>query len=246
MNVTALRSNTSLTFRGWQKTSLAEYPGKISTVLFSPGCNFRCSFCYNEELVSKSQNLPLFSTENVIEFLQRRKSLYQSVVISGGEPTLQSSLPCFIERLKHMNFLVGLETNGTNPDMLAQLLERKIVDYIAMDIKTALDFKEYQTITGILSRPLFDGVIESVHLLLNACVEIEFRTTVIPAYHTKEILSEIARSIHGAPTYVLQRFVPGKSILGVIPGESLFTIKALRAIQKELQHHFHYCVLRNC
>lgn len=244
-----LHPKSPLTIGGWQKTSLLEYPGKVATVLFTSGCNFRCSFCHNPDLVHTNRNHILLHEEQFMDFLKRRNTLYQAVVISGGEPTLHGSLPAFLERIKQMDLLVGLETNGTNTDMLAELLDRRAVDYVAMDVKTVLDIEKYAAVTGTKDRSsfheLFYNVRKSVDLLLNSSIETEFRTTVIPAYHTEETISEIARSLHGAHKYVLQRIVRGVPILGTIPGESFITVDQLRDIKAKIQHHFHCCTLRD-
>ncbi len=144
-----------------QGQSLIEYPGKISAVIFTLGCNFRCVFCYVPDLVlpERIRNAKPISENSIFSFLESRKKLLEAVAITGGEPTLQEDLPDFIRKIKKMGYLVELETNGTNFQMLEYLIESKLVDYVAMDIKHDLIFDRYKKITGdILTKELFENI----------------------------------------------------------------------------------------
>jgi pyruvate formate lyase activating enzyme len=195
---------------GLQKQSLIEYPGKISAVIFLGGCNFRCHFCHVPTLVLpeliETQNE--ISQEEILSFLEKRKSFLEAVSITGGEPTLNKGLPDFIKKIKSLGFLVQLETNGTNPEMLRKLIEEKLIDYAAMDIKHRLDsFEKYNEITGFkLTKELFENIKESIKILLSNKIDYQFRTTLIKEFHQKEDILEICKEIQGAKIYYLQNY----------------------------------------
>jgi len=136
-----------LTIKGLQKTTLVDYPNKVACTIFLPRCNFRCGFCYNKDLVIDYDRLPSIQEEEIINFLKEKKKWLDGVVFTGGEPTLHRELPNFIKKIKEMGFLVKIDTNGTNPKMLKELIDNNIVDYIAMDIKAPLE--KYDKITGV-------------------------------------------------------------------------------------------------
>jgi pyruvate formate lyase activating enzyme len=191
------------------KQSLVDYPGEIATVLFTRGCNLRCPFCHNPDLLIKPKiMIKPIDIEQVLEFLVQRRGFIDGVVISGGEPTLNDDLPLDIRRIKSLGFLVKLDTNGTNPVMLQSLLSQGFLDYVAMDIKAPLEFKKYRSACGKLSSEEFFNIRSSIHLLRNAGVKIEFRTTVVPNLHTPEDIEEIARYLEGCDQFTLQQFNP--------------------------------------
>ena len=136
-------------FKGWQKTSLIEYPDKISTVVFTGGCNFRCPYCYNSGLVLSPEKKKNISEYEVLEYLKDNK-YYQAVIVSGGEPCLQTGLLNFLKKAKKLELLTGLETNGSFPEIIRKLLDLKLLDYIAMDIKAPLDIYKYGNAIGII------------------------------------------------------------------------------------------------
>jgi len=203
---------------GLQKQSLIEYPGKISAVIFLGGCNLRCSFCYVlhlvlPELIEKQKEIP---QSKVFSFLRERKNFLDAVAVSGGEPTLNKDLPDFIEKIKKLGYLVELETNGTNPKMLKFLIDKKLVDYVAMDIKHRLsDFKKYKEITGgVLTREMFENIKKSVKILLSGKVNYEFRTTIMKEFHKKEDILEICKEISKAKIYYLQNYQKNSTVSG--------------------------------
>ncbi len=191
------------------KQSLVDYPGEIAAVLFTRSCNLRCPFCHNPDLLIKPKILvkPI-DIEEVLGFLVQRRGFLDGVVISGGEPTLYDDLAQDIRRIKSLGFLVKLDTNGTNPALLQNLIDQNCLDYVAMDIKAPLDFRKYRAACGKLSRANFFSIRSSVHLLRNAGIKVEFRTTVVPALHTPEDIAEISEYIAGAEQYTLQQFNP--------------------------------------
>ena len=205
---------------GIQKFSLMDYPGQIAAVIFTPGCNFRCQFCYNPMLVwpdwrdklSNTNSSPKdegrkdhpapIAEDDLFVFLARRQGKLDAVVISGGEPTIHPSLPEFLARIKAYGYKIKLDTNGTNPAMLRELTGRKILDYIAMDVKAPL--KRYEAVAGTAVPP--GWIKESVALIRQSGLSHEFRTTLVPGLVGEEDLGGIGRTIKGADRWFLQRF----------------------------------------
>jgi pyruvate formate lyase activating enzyme len=232
-------------FRGWQKTSLIEYPGKISTVLFTGGCNFRCPFCYNGELVLHQEKLPAVTEEEVFSLLAKRKGLYQAVIVTGGEPTLDEGLPAFLKKVKALGLLSGLETNGTNPAMLRTLLKEKLLDFIAMDVKAPLTREKYAAATGTDGK-LVEKVLESVQVLKKSGIDYELRTTILPSLHTREDVILMAQQLKGAKKYVLQQFRPEKDMIDKkSAGKGSYPDIFLSELCKEISGNFAVCETRN-
>lgn len=236
-------------FRGWQKTSLIEYPGKVSTVLFTGGCNFRCPFCYNRELVLSPGKLPKITEDEVFSMLDNRKGLYQAVMVTGGEPTMDETLPEFLRKVKSHGLLAGLETNGTNPGMLKLMVKEKLLDYIAMDVKAPLSPENYAAATGVDDIGLFKNIVESVKIIMKSGIDYEFRTTVVPALHTKEDILQTGKALKGAKKYVLQQFNPGKDIIDKKKaGPGSYPDNFLREMCEKIKGNFATCETRglNC
>ncbi len=189
------------TVGGLQKTSLLDYPDKVSAIVFTQGCNFNCGYCHNPSLLDfKSKND--ISTDVIFDFLKKRQGKLDGVVITGGEPTLQKNLKLFIQEIKSMNFLVKLDTNGTNPVILEDLIENNLLDYIAMDIKTSPE-----RYSEVVCKPVNGENIEkSVNLIMNSSVDYEFRTTVLPSFISFIDFEKIGEFILGAKRYYLQKF----------------------------------------
>jgi len=185
---------------GYIKTSLIEWPGKISSVIFVPGCNFRCPFCHNADLVvrSKVSKFQSFKEKEVLADLEKRKKWVEAVVVTGGEPTLQEDLPKFLELIKKLKLFTMLHTNGTRPEVINKLIIKKLTDYIAMDLKG--DFENYEKYTNV--KCLSTGKVgtmynvrKSIELIAKSGVGYEFRTTVVPGLHDMENLIELAKQI---------------------------------------------------
>jgi pyruvate formate lyase activating enzyme len=188
---------------GYQKLTLIDYPGVIATTVFTVGCSFRCPFCHNPELVLSSQFVVHSNLEKeFFEFLQKRKGKLEGVCITGGEPTIQPDIVDFIKKIKALGFLVKLDTNGTRPDILKKLLDMKLLDFIAMDIKNQL--KNYDKTVGVKTDK--KRIKLSVELIMNNKVPYEFRTTAVPGIHKEEDFLEIAKWLKGAKTYYLQEY----------------------------------------
>ncbi len=198
----------------WQPVTLVDYPGRVAATLFTAGCNLRCPFCHNPELVlpERVSRLPRYGVDDVLSELGRRRSFLDGVVLTGGEPTLQEDLAAFIERVRELDLLVKLDTNGSRPEIVERLIERGLIDYVAVDVKApASRYAEFAGVSGIAER-----VERTIRLVGRSEIEQEFRTTVAPGLGADD-LAEIARWLDSARCYVLQQFrVPsetGKSLL---------------------------------
>jgi len=225
-------------FSGLQKTSLIDFPGRISAILFTRGCTFRCVYCHNPELVDPKQYYPEIPETEIIKFLDKRREILDGVVITGGEPTIFSDLPAFIKRIKAMGFAVKLDTNGTNFKMLKQLVEAKAVDYVAMDIKHHL--ARYAEITGVD----VPDVYRSLKYLLTEPVDYEFRTTLLPKYFSIADFHQIGKLIKGAKRYYLQQFRPERTLDPALAAAAIFTEGELNQFQKLLSHYVAHCAVR--
>ena len=190
------------------ETSLIDWEGKIVSTLYVPSCNFRCPYCYNCDLILYPENFPNIAQSEIDSFLLERKDFIDGICMSGGEPTLYPDLPTYFKKIRDKGFLIKLDTNGTNPKLLKKLLDLDLVDYIAMDIKSSLDFNNYSKAAGIKDKAVLEKVKDSIGLIINSKIDYEFRTTVVPLLHSEEIITEIARYITGAKKYVLQNFSP--------------------------------------
>lgn len=194
------------------KFSLIDYPWQTSCIVFTPGCNFRCGFCHNSEFVLpeklKEVNKNLIPEKAVFNFLEKRKGLLNWVSICGWEPTIHKDLPKFCKRVKEMWFLVKLDTNGQSPEMIKYLLNNKLVDYIAMDIKNEV-WKFSESAWVKLEEKSY---LESIKLILNSGIDYEFRTTVIKGVHNKKIIENIAKYIVWSKAYYLQNYRSWKTL----------------------------------
>lgn len=222
-------------FAGLIKQSLLDYPDRIAAVVFTYGCNLRCPFCHNGHLLIKPsrREKKFIPQEEVLSFLEERQDFLEALVISGGEPTMASDLPDFIKKVKDYGFLVKLDTNGTNPDMLKMLIEENLVDYIAMDIKAPLELDFYARAAGNMSPELFMKVRSSIKLLLDARVQVEFRTTVVPGLLAQDDIVRIAQYIRGAERYTLQQFNPENALTQACRSLSPYTREELESIREK-------------
>jgi pyruvate formate lyase activating enzyme len=195
---------------GFQKLTLLDYPDKIAALIFTQGCNFACGYCHNPEMIPPCLTRgfdPHLEAENILSFLARRVGLLDAVVISGGEATLQPDLDDFMKKIKDMGFLIKLDTNGSHPEILRELVKENLVDYFAMDIKYPLD-KYPEIMRGIDP----DLIQESARFIMNSGVDYEFRSTILPAHHKRKDLQDMGEIITGAKRWYLQNFRPGKTL----------------------------------
>ncbi len=201
-----------------QKFSLLDYPGKISAIVFTQGCNFRCQFCYNPMLVwptavsklkytphpaGQQKVHPHIEQDDLFVFLKSRTGKLDAVVITGGEPCLQKDLIDFVQKVKALGFLVKLDTNGSSPEVLAKLIKEKLIDYVAMDLKASK--AKYGEVTG--AEVNFNNIIKSVKLIMTSGLPYEFRTTVVPDLLDKDDIGEMGETIKGADKWYLQNFI---------------------------------------
>lgn len=196
---------------GFQKMTMLDYPGKVACTVFTGGCNFRCPFCHNALLVTEIDDENVFDEEEIISYLYKRKGIIDGVCITGGEPLLQKDITEFLQKVKATGLPVKLDTNGSYPQKLRELVEKGLVDYVAMDIKNSKE--KYSETIGLSDYDL-SKVEESVEFLLSGAVDYEFRTTVVREFHTQEDILNIANWISDAKRYFLQGFVDSGNLIG--------------------------------
>lgn len=187
---------------------MIEYPGKISAIAFTQGCNFRCPYCYNPELVDPDLYRECLSEEGVFSFLERRKGKLDAVTITGGEPTIHHDLIDFIKCVRKIGYLIKLDTNGSYPDVLEQLISGRLVDYIAMDMKGPLH--KYKTVTK--SKIDEDKIRQSIEMIMKSGVSYEFRTTIPKRLLHEDDLLEMGKLLRNASCYILQQFIPTRTL----------------------------------
>ena len=222
---------------GLQKTSLLDFPKKIAAIVFTQGCNFRCGYCHNAELLDFSAE-PKVKEEDFFDFLTKRKGKLDGVVITGGEPTVQSGLKEFILKIKDLGFEVKLDTNGTNPKVLSELLQ--IIDYVAMDIKAP--FTKYGMIAGVNVN--IENIRESINLIMSSNVDYEFRTTVVKSQLEFCDFEEIGKQINGAKKYYLQKFVPSKIYDKTLLAQTTYTDEEFKLICDNLKKYVEFVDFR--
>ena len=210
---------------GIQKMTLLDFPGKCACTVFLAGCNLRCPFCHNASLVLTSPE-PAMTEEEFFAFLKKRKGLLDGVCITGGEPTLRKDLPDFIRKIKEMGYLVKLDTNGSNPGMLGKLLEEKLLDYVAMDIKNCPD--RYAATCGNVD--ILPQVEQCLTLLRDSNVEYELRTTCVKPFHDTQAMEAIGKWLSGTQNYYLQAFVDSGDLVGT--GVSGFNKEEMEALRQ--------------
>ena len=213
---------------GFQKSTLLDYPGKVAALIFTYGCNLRCSYCHNPELVT----LPcipstIVKEEYILEYLKERKNLLDAVVITGGEPTIQSDLIPFIKNIKKLGYLFKLDTNGTNSKIVKDLLDLDIVDYWAMDVKYEKELY-FQNLEEEID---YKEIVKSIELIKERGKDYEFRTTYVKGIHTINSAKGIGELIKGSKRYYIQNFRPGKTIDPSLDFSNSFTEKELKQIK---------------
>ena len=213
---------------GLQKLTLLDFPGRLATTVFLGGCNFRCPFCHNATLVLAPAKCENISEAKFFEFLDSRRGKLSGVCVTGGEPTLYPDLKSFIKKIKDMGFAVKLDTNGTSPDLLSELIDEGLVDYVAMDIKNSPD--KYPLTVGVNCD--MEKIGRSVALLLEDKVDYEFRTTVVKELHTAEDFVAISEWIFGAKRYFLQTFEDSGDLIG--QGFSAYSREESEAILRHI------------
>lgn len=225
---------------GLQKFSLIDYPAKICAVVFTQGCNFRCPYCHNPELSNPDLYGECIPEEDVLAFLDKRVGKLDAVSISGGEPTLQPDLADFINRIKSMNYLVKLDTNGSNPEILKTLITSGLVDYIAMDVKAPLEKYRKVTRSGITP----ELIKHSVDMIKKSSIPYEFRTTIVKSQLKEDDLRALGTMIKRARLYVLQKFVPSKVMDPKYLGKKTYSDEEFDALSKMFQKYALSVIIR--
>ena len=224
---------------GLQKLSLVDFPGKVAATVFTGGCNLRCPFCHNAPLVLPGRGTSALDAGGVLDFLASRRGLLDGMVLSGGEPLLQPDAADFLAEVKAMGFSVKLDTNGCHPDALADILDRRLADYVAMDIKNSLE--KYPWTVGV---PGFDTapVERSARLLMEGPADYEFRTTLVRPFHEVGDMETIGRWLRGARRYYLQAFVDSGDLVG--GGCAPFTPEEMEGFLQAARPFFQSVALR--
>ena len=215
---------------GFQKSTLIDYPGKIAAIVFTQGCNFRCGYCHNPELLDLKSDSKL-SVQYILDFLKTRKGKLDGVVITGGEPTMQAGLYEFIKSVKSLGFLVKLDTNGSNPETIKKLVSDSLIDYIAMDIKAPLE--KYKSIVGVGIDT--DKIKQSIEIIMNSGIEYEFRTTVVKSLLSFDDILKMGEMIKGADKYYVQKFIPSKIYDRELLSEATYSNDEFKALCTSLK-----------
>ena len=224
---------------GLNKTTLLDYPGKVAATIFLGGCNFRCPFCQNSSLVLHADREPELSQDEIFSFLEKRRGILEGVCITGGEPSLNDNLEEFIRKIRSLGYAVKLDTNGSRPYILKDLVRKNLLDKIAMDIKACPE--NYGYVSGLLY-PDLDSIRESVDFLMEGHVDYEFRTTVVRELHTEKDFRKIGQWIKGAKAYYLQAYKDSKEVLQ--PGFSSYSLKELENFRNILLETIHLVEIR--
>ncbi|MBN1662845.1 MAG: anaerobic ribonucleoside-triphosphate reductase activating protein [Deltaproteobacteria bacterium] len=225
---------------GLQKISLIDYPGMISAVVFTQGCNFRCGYCHNPELVDPRLYVEALSEDELFAFLEKRRGKIDAVVITGGEPTIQRDLLPFIQHIKELGYLIKIDTNGSLPEMLNRLVELEMIDYIAMDIKGP--FEKYTSVTG--RRIDIAKIRQSIKLIMSSGIPYEFRTTVVKSLLSPSDIHEIALLIKNARLYYLQQFIPTKTLSRKYRSETNYSFDELALMKAGLSDNIEQVQIR--
>lgn len=225
---------------GLQTLSLIDYPGILCCIVFTQGCNFRCPYCHNPELILPEKFSPEIDINSFFEFLEKRKRYLKGVSITGGEPTIHSDLPIFIEKIKTLGYLVKLDTNGTNPEMIKTLLTDNLVDYIAMDVKGPME--KYEKIVN--AKVEIEKILKSIEIIKNSSIHYEFKTTVVKSQLLPQDFEKIGELIKGAKNYYIQKFVPSKCIDSSFLKEENYSDQQLEEIKKKMLNYVENCQIR--
>ena len=230
---------------GFQKNSLIDFPETLACIIFTQGCNFICPYCHNPDLVAGPQKRAgnLYDESTIFKFLEKRKGFIEGVVITGGEPTLQNDLILFCQKIKNLGYKLKIDSNGTRPQVLANLIKNKLVDFISMDIKTSLE--NYHLVLP----QTFDTlkIVESIRLLMDKAPAYEFRTTCSRPFVSKKIMDDIGQMIAGASKYILQKCSRDVNVLDpdfVTTDINFFSDKEMLELQKTIEKYVVKSVVR--
>ncbi len=219
--------------KGFLETSFSDWPEKICSVLFLPGCNFRCPYCHNHPLVFHPEQYATIPIEDILGRLRFLKNWIDGVCLTGGEPSLHEGLPVLVREIKKHGFLVKLDTNGSNPQRLESLIEAGGIDFVSMDVKAPLDPFRYSRSVGLPVR--LEPLLESIQILKNGKIDYEFRMTVVPGLHGEEDIQILGDQLRAGPRFILQNFNPEDPLDPSMKNIAPFDPEALRKIEREVQ-----------
>ncbi len=228
-----------MNIQGFQKLTLLDYPGKMACTLFTAGCNLRCPFCHNSRLVLNPQKQSEFGVDEILAFLKKRQGILDGVVISGGEPLLQNDITDFIKQVKELGYSVKLDTNGTFPEKLRELVDGGLVDYVAMDVKNSPEL--YAETIGISGYDI-SKIKESIAFLLEGKVDYEFRTTVVREFHSVFGMNGLGELIKGAKKHFIQGFIDSGEVIGF--GLNAVPKEEMESMKKIMLNYVESCELR--
>lgn len=230
--------------KGFVAMSLNDWDGMVASILYLGGCNFRCPYCHNSDIVLFPDDFETIDISEVLAYVKEHNDFLDGVVISGGEPCTHRDLPELAATLRATGVRVKLDTNGSYPDVIEALIRRELIDYVAMDVKAPLDFESYSRSAGITDPRFVERARDSVDLLLDGKVDYEFRTTVVPALHRASDLARIADQIKGARRFVIQNFKPRSPIDPQYLEETPYNSERLEEFQKMAAASVEECLLR--
>jgi pyruvate formate lyase activating enzyme len=224
---------------GIQKTSLLDYPDVISAIIWTVGCNFRCPFCYNKDIVLG--NVQLIPEKEIFSFLEKRKGMLEGLVITGGEPFLQKDITNFCENVKKLSYLIKIDTNGTFPEKLIEFIDKKLIDYVAMDVKAPK--KKYDKLAN--AKVNTKKIEESIKILKDSKIDYEFRTTFVPELLTKNDVIEIAEWLKGSKRFYLQQFKQNTELVSAkFQDVSPYPKEELIKTIEDIKSYFDICEVR--
>jgi pyruvate formate lyase activating enzyme len=222
-------------FSGWEKLSLLDYDDHLSTTLFMAGCDFRCPFCHNSSLVLDPKSAPIIKWADIMDYLKKRTGVLEAVVITGGEPTLMPDLEDKIKDIKALGYEVKLDTNGSHPEVVKNLVSKNLIDYLAMDIKNSP--KKYPMTIGTTNVNM-DKINETIDFLIHGSLRFEFRTTTIAEYHDEQDFEEIGQWIKGAKNFFIQRYIDNENCIahGLHMVDKETATKFMKIMEKYVSH----------
>ena len=224
---------TMIEIKGFLETSLSDWPGRLCSVLFLPTCNFRCPYCHNHPLVFHPEQYATIPVEDILGRLRFLRNWIDGVCLTGGEPSLHADLPLLVREIKRHRFLIKLDTNGSNPQRLENLIEAGEVDFVSMDVKAPLDPFRYSRSTGLPIK--LEPILESIEILKRGKVEYQFRMTVVPGLHKEEDIQTLGDQLRAGPRFILQNFNSENPLDPSLKNITPYDPKVLKKIEREVQ-----------
>jgi pyruvate formate lyase activating enzyme len=231
--------------KGFDQMSLIDWDGMVATTLYLSGCNFRCPYCHNSGLVESPDDYASIPIEEILDYVKEHSDFLDGVVVTGGEPCAHKAVGELLAKLKDSGLSTKLDTNGSFPNVLADVIDDALVDYVAMDVKAPLDFESYRKSAGIADRRTLQRVRDSIDLLMEARVEYEFRITVVPVLHKASDLRLIGDRLRGAARFVIQPYVPRNTLDPAFENEEPYDLERLQEFRDMLAPMFDECVIRS-